>query len=508
MEISFKNAAALHKAAESLVDENVAGRYHETVHHEIYERFSAALNEFGKAQDANDLTEDPQAVRFAKPFRNLRRSYISVPLPMKQLVKVFGFKIQPPSLPACISSEGIHLAACYRALEEEKTHPYEDSISAAVGPHYPDDLVIRIVLKSWYLSHSTQKVEDRLREYENLNSDSKRIEIVAPRVAATANEAADLQIVLGNLDYLESPPFERYRSISSARASRLHLISLAPHSHCDSFSSYMRVLKKDEPMKADFEAIENMSSPDGNEINIVFPQISVEDRLMREGSNNGVRYRSVFEGPEGSISTTNQHVTRLSVDLAPGSIQIISAESCDLEELEIGDIIALQTKGLRGDELSESLSSEENYQKVRKLATDWKERLHNGEYAHTAVTLNRIKHCGGELLASLNESHLKRWRNRESISGPGDEKIFNCLLTVLGYEPAEVRKIIEAKSKLNNHHRQLGKSASRAMAKELQGKKVTGDLSRNHLNISVTVSGAALEMVILKILDIDTEISE
>jgi hypothetical protein len=111
-------------------------------------------------------------------------------------------------------------------------------------------------------------------------------------------------------------------------------------------------------------------------------------------------------------------------------------------------------------------------------------------------------------LASLNESHLKRWRNRESISGPGDEKVFNCLLTVLGYEPAEARKIIEAKSKLNNHHRQLGKSASRAMAKELQGKKVTGDLSRNHLNISVTVSGAALEMVILKIVDIDTEISE
>ena len=507
MAVTFESCGQIHECADRLLSSESSVAIHETVHHPAYLRFNSAMNRFLTAQQEKGLEDDENADAFVKPLSGLRRAYISTPLPMTHLAKAFGVRSVVPFVPNALTSEASELNDAFKELSLESEHPYEDAVSAAVNS-FPDGGLIRIVWKGWYQDRTTQFVESRLREYENLSGETNLIEVVTPRAAAGATSVADIQIVLGNIDYLESPPFERYRSISSARSKALHLICLSPHSKVGRLNEYLQCFE-DAPVDAEFQFLENeeIDVDAKDTFDTVFPEYSLSGgqggRFDFYGDEGFV---TRFEGPEGSVKTGNRHVIRLRCSSHSRLTKMNEAYECDVEELNLGDVIAIQTKGLRGDELSQAFAADSRYQSHVKLMESWKERWESFDGRPNEWTLNRIKIKGGQIMQSLNQGHLDRWKKVGSMTAPQSNQVFRQLLLLLEYGEQEIEGIISAKSSLDNHHRQAGKSASRGIAGKLKGLSVAGDLNTQHLSMPLTVGESKLEMTIFKIIDIAVEL--
>ncbi|MDB4436885.1 hypothetical protein N9149_03030 [Akkermansiaceae bacterium] len=506
MAITFENAGKIFRAADQLFSPQAPVPIHETVHLSAYTRFNEALNSFSSARKEHFLEDDESSEAFIKPLNSLRRAFISTPLPMKILAKSFDVRIPPPIVPSVISQAGKELNDAFKELILEDEHPYEDSVSAAVGSLAEG--IVRLVWKGWYQKRTALKVEERLREYENIYSGEVHLEIVTPREAANATEVADIQIVLGNLDYLESPPFERYRSISSVRASRLHLICLAPHAKVERLSRYLRLFE-DVNFEAEFDLRENEPPLPVNttDADPVFPLYSSESAAsLRFPFNGDEGFVTRFEGPQKVERTKGRHAIRLTCAQQENFHRVLKAEECDIEELNLGDIVAIKRVGLRGEELSQQFSSDRQYQADTNLMESWKERWRSFDGTSRPWSLDRIKIKGGKVMSGLNEGHLKRWKRHGSLSAPRSNTVFRQLLSLLDYSENEIEKIISAKASLDNHHRQAGKKAASHFADKLRGKLLEGDIHKQHISVSLKIGDSSLEMTTFKIVDISIEI--
>lgn len=503
--MNFTEIDDAYRASSALLESGEENLLATSVHHAAYLKFNTALNDFSLACQSLELDEVPDIKAYTRRGKKIREAYVSLPLPAKQIIRLCRLERAMPKLDPDLAEKYYRLESAERQLAQEEVHPYEDLISSAVGEGSEKNLLIRIVVKSKFIQTCTPKIYNRLSEYENLATPEVEIEIVSPRDAAGSTRVADHQIVLGNVDYLCAHPFEDYRSLSAATARRLHVICLDPHARWKSFGDYFLVLEEN-CLEVDFERYEvgdkGVRDPTPVESDLVFPELRMLSHLG--GFNDAAgddNFEIVYEGAEREEVSNNRHVIRVGGNSSGQNYKIISAETVGAEELQIGDIVVLQKKGLRADELSSKFQSNEDYQRIRSLAVGWKNRLKSRDGFGEIWTLNRIRIKGGEALESLNEGHLSRWK-RNLNAGPRELKVFKRLLEVLDYNENEVTEIISAKKVLDNHHRQSGKSAAKAAASKLVGVTVDGDVLSQHLEISVNLEGSSLDFVAFRLVDV------
>jgi hypothetical protein len=503
--MNFSNTSKIYEANESLLKSEGGACRSTVVHHRPYRNFNAAINDLLTTCKYLNIEERPDLLKYIRSHRKMQRAYISIPLPLKQASKGLMFPLNTPNISEAIHEKYSRLEEARNTLFGEEQHPYEDLISSSWKPSSVGSGIIRIVTQKKYTAPCASEIERRLGQYENLLL--CEIQVLSQREASTAEEVADLQIVLGNIDYLASHPFEDYRSISSARAKSLDLICLAPHARHDDFSEYYLALKNAGALEKSFEPYvvgEDASTVEESPPeDLVFPDLKNHPSFLREhGDDHSHQIEIVYEGPEGCEISSGRHIIKIQGTRSPTDFQITSATRVGVDELELNDFIALQEGGLRGEELSTKFSSHESYQKVRATATDWKRRLNDRGGYGEKWTLNHVKIKGGEIMKDLNEGHLSRWKNVQTSAGPQDSKVFFRLLQILGYSDDEIKRTIVAKAKLDNYHRQFGKTATKKATKMFRGQVVRGDILKQHLPLTVTVDDSPLEFTVFRIIDV------
>lgn len=506
--MNFSETTSIYTASGNLLDPNQENRWLATACCGAYHKFNLSLNKFSKQANELDLVEVETVLSFLKFFGFVRRTYISTPLPCSRILQAFDRQYPHLSaLPAELQSQGSALFNSYQRMRNIEEHPYEVAI-AQIGDELSPSSLIRLVLPRRYFRKVKGPIQSRLSEYYELSI--HKIEIVSPAEAARAEIVADVQIVLGNPDYLETPPFSSYRSFSCARASKIYSLCLAPHARKYCFDKLLRMFtgngETDFPefQSWDFEINEILGAQDerNDTEDLVFPFLSSAEG--HESIGNTGDYEAIttlLQGSSETVTLNSRNILIASVATTLETVRIISVNSTDIDEIEIGDVVVIQKSGLRDAELAELGKLDPEYQKNRKLVFGWKERLRRADQLMEPWTLPRLLIRGGNMMKGVNQGQLDRWKSADH-GCPGSDDTFRCLLALLEYTSNQITEIIAAKNRLHNHHRQAGKSLSNLAPAFLKDKTIRGNIEQSDLEFEVLTPPGPVKFVMLKISDI------
>ena len=506
--MNYKDTAALYSASTQLLDPAQASRWLGTASCGVYQKFNSSLNKFYQLATDLELAELPTIASLLGFLKFFRGAYISIPLPYKRVIQAFA-RTSPsfPTFPVELRAVGSELFSSYLEIKKLDLHPYEEAIAQIAG-ELPQNSIIRLVLPRRYLNHTSTAIESRLFQYNELATHT--LELLSPRGAYRANTAADVQIVLGNSDYLENPPFTSYRSFSCARASRIHSLCLSPHSRRYYFDKVIRMFPGiGESQFPDFKSwdfeinqITGGSDEADNIEDLVFPFLSSVEGHESTGDTGG--YEAIttsLQGPSGAVSLNSRHILIARISSTSDASRILDVTSTDIDEIEIGDVAVIQRSGLRDAELAELGKLDPEYQKNRKLVFEWKERMRTADTTMAPWSLNRLLIKGGQMMKGVNQGQLDRWKSPDH-GCPGSDDTFKCLLGLLDYTPNEITEIISAKNRLHNHHRQAGRSLSNLAPTFLKNVSVEGNIEHSILDFEISTPPGPVKFVMLKICDL------
>ena len=508
MGMNYPDAVNIYLASEQLLDPSQDKRWLAAPYCGVYQKFNFSLNQFSKLAAELELTEVEAVSTFLRFLKFLRGGYISVPLPCSHLLQAFA-RPSPfcPAFPAALQSHGAALFNCYLELRSLEEHPYEMAI-AQIACELSAGSLIRLVLPRRYSKKASTAIDKRLFEYSELSTHT--LEFLSPQEAARAETVADVQIVLGNPDYLETPPFTSYRSFSCARASRIYSLCLAPHARMYCFDTVYRLFPGiDGSQFPDFQSwdFEVNEIPDDQYDDVtedlVFPYLS-SSVTGHESTGDAGDYEAIttsLQGPSGAISLNSRYILIARISSTQEASRILEVTSTDIEEIEIGDVVVIQKSGLRDAELAELGKLDPEYQKNRKLVFGWKERITRADQTGTPWTLNRLLIKGGQTMKGVNQGQLDRWKSPDH-GCPGSDDTFRCLLGLLEYSGDEISEIISAKYRLHNHHRQAGRSLSNLAPTFLKNLTVRGDIDQSILDFEISTRSGPVKFAILKICDL------
>lgn len=507
MGMNYPDTVKVYLASEQLLDPDQDSRWLSTPYCGIYHKFNFSLNQFSKLAAELELTEGEAVSSFLRFLKFLRGGYISIPLPCSHLLQAFA-RDSPfcPVFPAALQPQGVALFNCYLDLRNLEVHPYEVAIAQIAGELSPGAL-IRLVLPRRYSKKASTAIDKRLFDYCELSTHT--LEFLSPQEAARSETVADVQIVLGNPDYLEAPPFTSYRSFSCARASRIHSLCLAPHARQYCFDTVFRLFpgiggsQFPDFQSWDFEINKFTDDQNGDVTeDLVFPHLS--SVTGHESTGNTGDYEAIttsLQGPSGSISLNSRHILIARVSSNQEATRILEVTSTDIENIEIGDIVVIQKSGLRDAELAELGKLDSEYQKNRKLVFDWKERLTRADQTAAPWTLSRLLIKGGKTMSGVNQGQLDRWKSPDH-GCPGSDDTFRCLLGLLEYTADEISEIISAKNRLHNHHRQAGKSLSNLAPTFLKNRTIRGNIDHCILDFEISTPPGPVKFAMLRICDL------
>ena len=506
--MNYPDTVKLYLASEQLLDPDQESRWLSTPNCGIYQKFNFSLNQFSKLAAELELTEGEAVSSFLRFLKFLRGGYISMPLPCSHLLQAFA-RPSPfcPAFPSALQTHGAALFNCYLDLRSLEEHPYEMAVAQIAG-ELPSGSLIRLVLPRRYSKKASTAIDKRLFEYSELSTHT--LEFLSPQEAARAETVADVQIVLGNPDYLETPPFTNYRSFSCARASRIYSLCLAPHARKYCFDTVYRLFRGIGGSQfPDFQSwdFEVSKIPDGQYDDVtedlVFPYLS-SAVTGHESTGDTGDYEAIttfLQGPSGAVSLNSRHILIARISSTQEYSRILEVISTDIEEIEIGDVVVIQKSGLRDAELAELGKLDSEYQKNRKLVFGWKGRLTRADQTATPWTLNRLLIKGGQTMRGVNQGQLDRWKSPDH-GCPGSDDTFRCLLGLLEYTADEIREIISAKYRLHNHHRQAGKNLSNLAPTFLKNRTIRGNIDHSILDFEISSPPGPVKFAMLKICDL------
>ena len=504
--MNYPGTVKLYLASEQLLDPDQDSRWLSTPYCGIYQKFNFNLNQFSNLAAELEFTEVEAVSSFLRFLKFLRGGYISIPLPCSNLLQAFA-RLSPfcPAFPAALQSQGAALFNCYLELRGLEEHPYEMAIAQIAGELSAGSL-IRLILPRRYSKKASTAIEKRLFEYIELSTHN--LEFSSPQEAARAETVADVQIVLGNPDYLETPPFTSYRSFSCARASRIYSLCLAPHARKYCFDTVYRLFpgiggsEFPDFQSWDFEINEFIDAQDNDVTeDLVFPYLSsVKGHESTGDTGDYEAITTSLQGPSGAICLNSRHILIARISSTQEASRILEVTSTDIEEIEIGDVVVIQKSGLRDAELAELGKLDPEYQKNRELVFGWKERITRADQTATPWTLNRLLIKGGQTMKGVNQGQLDRWKSPDH-GCPGSDDTFRCLLGLLEYTGDEISEIISAKYRLHNHHRQAGRSLSNLAPTFLKNLTIRGNIDQSILDFEISTPPGPVKFAILKICD-------